>query len=214
MSRLVRLPRLPLLLPPSPTRYLPDEQSPLPRIDARFTHHPAVLRRTDRSFEKGRIGRRVRGIGNYRATPSTRDFGRHQFGITARETRDTTSKTARHATVRFSPRETRPRFRGHPAARRRIYHRDTIELELPEIIPSSYRGCRYIPPNNPSRCVYMYMCVRVSLSFSTDSISLIDSDETSETGKSVGNSEKFRAGLQPIFPNPPPIRAGSRHGIN
>lgn len=36
------------------------------------------------------------------------------------------------------------------------------------------------------------------------SISLIDSG----TGKSVGNSEKFRPGLQPIFPNPPPIRAG------
>lgn len=208
MSRLVRLPRLPLLLPPSPTRYLPDEQSPLPRIDARFTRHPAVLRRTDRSFEKGRIGRRVRGIGNYRATPSTRDFGRHQFGITARETRDTTSKTARHATVRFSPRETRPRFRGHPAARRRIYHRDTIELELPEIIPSSYRGCRYIPPNNPSRCVYMYMCIPL---FRPILFRLLI---PSETGKSVGNSEKFRAGLQPIFPNPPPIRAGSRHGIN
>lgn len=65
------------------------------------------------------------------------DFGRHQFGITARETRDTTSKTARHATARFSTRETRPRFRGHPAP---MYHRDTIELELPEIIPSYYRG--------------------------------------------------------------------------
>lgn len=155
-----------------------------------------------------RIGRRVRGIGNYRATPSTRDFGRHQFGITARETRDTTSKTARHATVRFSPRETRPRFRGHPAARRRIYHRDTIELELPEIIPSSYRGCRYIPPNNPSRCVYMYMCIPL---FRPILFRLLI---PSETGKSVGNSEKFRAGLQPIFPNPPPIRAGSRHGIN
>lgn len=37
----------------------------------------------------------TRGAGHYDTIYT--DFGRHQFGITAREMRDTTSKTARHA---------------------------------------------------------------------------------------------------------------------
>lgn len=174
-------------------------------------HDLRVVSSGSRSFERG-------GEGLIYANPYTRDrelrrdtiytdFGRHQFGITARETRDTTSKTARHATVRFSPRETRPRFRGHPVPRRRIYHRDTIELELPEIIPSPPIAVVVMPRQTTLRaCIYIYVCIPFF-----DSVSLIDSG----TGKSVGNSEKFRPGLQPIFPNPPPIRAGSpSSGIN
>lgn len=131
------------LLPPSRIHSISDEELPLPYSTRYYAlrSSPAFTVNADRSFEKNwfyiYIYMYTRdgdlGVGDSIYT----DFGRHQFGITARETRDTTSKTARHATARFSTRETRPRFRGHPAP---MYHRDTIELELPEIIPSYYRG--------------------------------------------------------------------------
>lgn len=127
-------------------------------------HDLRVVSNGSRSFERGGED------WSMYANPYTRDrelrrdtiytdFGRHQFGITARETRDTTSKTARHATVRFSPRETRPRFRGHPVPRRRIYHRDTIELELPEIIPSPPIAVVVMPRQTTLVRVYIYVCV-------------------------------------------------------
>lgn len=134
------------LLPPSRIHSISDEELPLPYS----TRYYALRSSFSRVYgQRGSLLREelvhiyiymcvYTRDGDLRVGDSIyTDFGRHQFGITARETRDTTSKTARHATARFSTRETRPRFRGHPAP---MYHRDTIELELPEIIPSYYRG--------------------------------------------------------------------------